>query len=247
MRDAENHSDTASQQPPVRGFVPAFAVHVFTATGAGFGFAALLAATRGTWVWMFIWLGAALIVDGVDGSLARRFRVNELAPRWSGATLDLVVDFVTYVFVPAYAITVGGFLPDMLAIPLGALIVVTAALYFADGDMKLAGNYFHGFPTLWNAVAFYFFVLRPGPLVCAAIIVVLAGLTFAPIRFVHPVRVVRLRPLTIGVLVLWAVLAALALLYNFACPAWISIGLGVTGVYVVAIGSITHLMPSAEN
>lgn len=247
MRDAESHSDTASQPSPVRGFLPAFAVHVFTATGAGFGFAAMLAATRGAWVWMFIWLGAALIVDGVDGSLARRFRVSELAPRWSGATLDLVVDFVTYVFVPAYAITVGGFMPDMLAIPLGALIVVTAALYFADGDMKLAGNYFHGFPTLWNAVAFYLFVLQPPPFLCAAIIVVLAALTFAPIRFVHPVRVVRLRPLTIAVVVLWGVLAILVLVYNFACPAWLSIGLVVTGIYLVAIGSITHLMPPAEN
>ena len=207
----------------------------------------MLAATRGAWVWMFIWLGAALIIDGVDGSLARRFRVSELAPRWSGATLDLVVDFVTYVFVPAYAITVGGFMPDMLAIPLGALIVVTAALYFADGDMKLAGNYFHGFPTLWNAVAFYLFVLQPPPFLCVAIIVVLAALTFAPIRFVHPVRVVRLRPLTIAVVVLWAVLAILVLVYNFACPAWLSIGLVVTGIYLVAIGSITHLMPPAEN
>src|SRR5690242_7346960 len=108
---------------------------------------------------MFLCLGVALIVDGVDGSIARHVKVADALPRWSGDVLDLVVDFVTYVFVPAYAISAGGFLAPPLALGAGALIVITGAIYFADREMKMAGNYFRGFPALWNAVAFYLFLL----------------------------------------------------------------------------------------
>ncbi len=89
---------------------------------------------------MFWCLGAALFVDGIDGTFARKFRVAEVLPRWSGDVLDLVVDFITYVFVPAYAIAASGLLPPVLAIPAALLIVVTSALYFADRDMKTAGQ-----------------------------------------------------------------------------------------------------------
>src|SRR5665647_2208325 len=97
--------------------IRAFVVHIFTACGAALAFLALILATGGHWAAMFFCLGAALIVDGVDGPLARAFKVVDVLPRWSGESLDLVVDFTTYVFVPAYAIAASGFLPDALAIP----------------------------------------------------------------------------------------------------------------------------------
>ena len=112
---------------------------------------------------MFCCLGVALFVDGIDGTFARKYRVAEVLPRWSGDVLDLVVDFITYVFVPAYAIAASGLLPQVLAIPAALLIVVTSALYFADRNMKTSDNYFRGFPALWNAAAFYLFVLKPAP------------------------------------------------------------------------------------
>src|SRR5215469_5596114 len=158
----------------------AFAVHVFTAAGAALALAALMYAVRGQWAAMFLCLGVALIVDGVDGTIARWLKVAEVLPRWSGDVLDLVVDFVTYVFVPAYAIAAGGLLPELLALPAGMLIVITGAIYFADRQMKTADNYFRGFPTLWNAAAFYLFLLRPAPLLTATIVAGLAALTFVP-------------------------------------------------------------------
>jgi phosphatidylcholine synthase len=88
----------------------AFSVHVFTALGAGIAFIALLEAVREHWAAMFGWLGAALVVDALDGPIARRLDVAHVQPNWSGEVLDLVVDFVTYVFVPAYAITASGLL-----------------------------------------------------------------------------------------------------------------------------------------
>jgi phosphatidylcholine synthase len=214
----------------------AFAVHLFTAAGVALGFMALIAAFERSWTVMFWCLGAALFIDGIDGTFARKYRVAEVLPRWSGDTLDLVVDFITYVFVPAYAIAASGLLPSVLAIPAALLIVVTSALYFADRDMKTSDNYFRGFPALWNAVAFYLFVLKPAPWLTAAVIVVLAVLTFVPFKFLHPFRVTRLRAVTLAALLLWGVLAAAALFYDLDPGPWIAYALVIIALYFVAVG-----------
>jgi phosphatidylcholine synthase len=214
----------------------AFAVHIFTAAGVALGFVALMAAFERRWTVMFWCLGAALFIDGIDGTFARKYRVAEVLPRWSGDTLDLVVDFITYVFVPAYAIAASGLLPSLLAIPAALLIVVTSALYFADRDMKTSDNYFRGFPALWNAVAFYLFVLKPAPWLTAAVIIVLAVLTFVPFKFLHPFRVTRLRAVTLAALPLWGVLAAAALFYDLDPGPWIAYGLVIIALYFVAVG-----------
>src|SRR4030095_4861749 len=154
--------------------------------GAALALAALVYAVRGQWPAMFLCLGIALLVDGVDGTIARALKVAERLPRWSGDVLDLVVDFVTYVFVPAYAIAAGGLLPQPLALPAGIVVVVTGALYFADREMKTADNFFRGFPALWNVAAFYLFLLKPAPSLAVIIVASLAVLSFAPFRFLHP-------------------------------------------------------------
>ena len=220
----------------------AFAVHILTAAGVALGFAALLAAFERRWTATFCYLGVALFVDGIDGTFARRYRVADVLPRWSGDVLDLVVDFITYVFVPAYAIAASGLLPPLLALPAGLLIVVTGALYFADRDMKTPDNYFRGFPALWNAVAFYLFVLKPVPWLAAATIIVLAVLTFVPFKFLHPFRVTRLRALSVAALVLWGVLGAAALLYDLDPGPWIAYGLVIIALYFVAVGIIDQWM-----
>jgi phosphatidylcholine synthase len=214
----------------------AFAVHIFTAIGAALALAALVYAVRAQWAAMFLCLGVALIVDGVDGTIARYLKVSEVLPRWSGDVLDLVVDFVTYVFVPAYAIAARGLLPDLLALPAGMLVVITGAIYFADRQMKTADNYFRGFPTLWNAAAFYLFLLRPAPWLAAVIVAALAVMTFLPFKFLHPMRVARLRALNIAALVLWAVLALVAILRDLDPGPWISVPLLLIAAYFVGVG-----------
>jgi phosphatidylcholine synthase len=217
-------------------YARAFAVHVFTAAGAALALLALLAAVQGAWVAMFICLGLALIVDGVDGTMARAFKVAELLPRWSGDVLDLVVDFVTYVFVPAYAIAAGGLLPAGLGALGGIIIVMTGAIYFADRHMKTADNYFRGFPTLWNVVAFYLFVLKPAPWLAAGLVALLAVLTFVPFRFLHPFRVERLRIVTMAAVVLWSLLGAYALACSLAPGPWVAGGLLVLAAYFLGVG-----------
>src|SRR6201994_3995932 len=196
-----DQSDTPRAPPLSRP--AAFGVHIFTALGAGLALLALLEAVREHWAAMFAWLGAALIVDAVDGPMARRLDVLRLQPNWSGETLDLVVDFVTYVFVPAYAITASGLLLPLAAPFLCIGVVVLGALYFADKRMKASDNHFRGFPALWNAAAFYLFLLHWPPVWFTIGIAVLIVLTFAPFHTLHPVRVVRLRWLTLWLLAAW--------------------------------------------
>ena len=214
----------------------AFAVHVLTAAGAAFALAALFYAVEAQWTSMFVCLGIALTIDGIDGTIARYVGVAGILPRWSGDVLDLVVDFVTYVFVPAYAIAAGGILPAPLALPAGALIVITGAIYFADRQMKTADNYFRGFPALWNAVAFYLFLLKPAPWLAAAIVAALAVLTFVPFKFVHPMRVARMRVTTVAALLLWSVLAAVALLRDLDPGPWVAGALLAIAIYFLGVG-----------
>lgn len=216
----------------------AFTVHVFTACGAALALLALILATGGHWAGMFVCLGLALIVDGVDGPMARAFDVKETLPRWSGETLDLVVDFVTYVFVPAYAIAASGYLPDVLAIPAGLIVVITGALYFADRHMKTDDNYFRGFPAVWNLIAFYLYVLEPPSWLVAGAIVVLAGLTFAPVRFVHPLRVKNLRVLNIALLAIWTLLALVAVISNLQPGPYVTWPLVAIAAYFLIAGLI---------
>jgi phosphatidylcholine synthase len=226
---------------PRISFARAFAVHIFTALGGACALMALVAATRSDFTAMFAWLGAALFIDGIDGTFARRLDVARAAPRWSGDALDFVVDFTTYVFVPAYALVQGGLLPPAVAIPLAAAIVVSSALYFADREMKTADYHFKGFPALWNGVAFHLFLLKLDPWIAAGLVIVLIALTFAPVKFVHPMRVVRLRGLTLAVVIAWSLLALLALIDNLnphPAVAWL---VTLCGLYLVGIGA---LMPS---
>jgi phosphatidylcholine synthase len=220
--------------------VRAFSVHVLTASGVAFAFVALILATGGQWAAMFVFLGLALIVDGIDGPLARAFKVAEVLPRWSGDTLDIVVDFVTYVFVPAYAIAGSGLLPPSLALPAGIIIVVTGAIYFADRNMKTADNFFRGFPVLWNLTAFYLDMLQPSEWLTAAIVALLAVLTFAPIKFLHPLRVARLRTLNIILLVLWFVLALIAVTLDLDPGPYVTWPLVAIAVYFFGVGMLSR-------
>ncbi|MGH6844297.1 MAG: CDP-alcohol phosphatidyltransferase family protein, partial [Methylocella sp.] len=173
-----------------------FLVHCFTACGAGLGFAALLAAAGGRFSAMYAWLGAALLVDAVDGSLARRYRVEETAPHIDGVILDLVVDFLTYVVVPLVALWRSGLLPPPLAVLVCCGVCAASALYFADRRIKTHDLWFRGFPAIWNVLILYMLVLRPGPLVSTLVMIAFACWMFAPVPFIHPLRVVRLRRLT---------------------------------------------------
>jgi phosphatidylcholine synthase len=222
----------------------AFAVHILTAMGAGLALLAMMEAVREHWANMFGWLGVALVVDAIDGPLARKLEVARLQPNWSGDVLDLVVDFLTYVFVPAYAIATSRLLMPVAAPLLGIGIVVSSALYFADRRMKASDNHFRGFPALWNAAAFYLFLLHPPPVLASLGIAILIALTFAPFHVLHPLRVVRLRWLTLWLMAIGAVLAVYTLACDFNVGAPIVVALCAIGAYVIGSDSVIRRIRS---
>jgi phosphatidylcholine synthase len=243
MSDSSNTepSDTARGRQKVIKRSGAFVIHIFTALGAGFALIALLEAVREHWAGMFGWLGVALVVDALDGPMARRFNVAGLLPNWSGETLDLVVDFTTYVFVPAYAIAASGLFSDVVGAVLGIAVAVSGALYFADRRMKATDNHFRGFPTLWNAAAFYLFLLRPSPLIGTIAVMVLVVATFVPIHVIHPVRVERWRRINLALVIVWGVLVLFTLWRDFVVPWPVTAALCAIALYIVASDGVWRI------
>jgi phosphatidylcholine synthase len=193
----------------------AWAVHALTASGAVIAFIALVEIGQGDFRAALVWLLAGLALDGIDGSLARWARVKERAARIDGETLDLVVDYLTYVFVPTVLIWQAKLVPEGLVVPLAALIQLSSLYLFARRDMKTEDNYFRGFPALWNVVAFYLFVAQPGQAAGAGAVLFFALFTFAPVHFVHPFRVLDYGRWLPVLALLWAA-ATVALLW----PGW---------------------------
>jgi phosphatidylcholine synthase len=223
--------------------VMAYGVHVFTALGAALGFLALDAVIRGDLTLAFWWLGAALAVDAADGPMARRLNVAETASRYDGALLDLVVDFITYVFVPAAMLLRPEVMDQPWGVAAGLIIALGSALYFADTRMKTDDLWFRGFPAVWNVVVFYVVVFQPPTALSAAIVLVLAALMFLPVVFVHPFRVRRWRAATLAVLAAWCAATAAALLHDLKPPIWAQAVLLAGAAYFVFLGWLRSRRP----
>uniref|UniRef100_A0A7C1P9N2 Phosphatidylcholine synthase n=1 Tax=Agrobacterium albertimagni TaxID=147266 RepID=A0A7C1P9N2_9HYPH len=224
--------------------IRAFSVHILTASGSFLAFLGVVAAAEHRFVDMFWWLGLALLVDGIDGPIARKMRVKEVLPNWSGDTLDNIIDYVTYVLLPAFALYQSGMIGEPWSFVAAGLIVVSSAIYYADMGMKTDEYFFSGFPVVWNMLIFTLFVIDASA--TTALIAVLASvvLTFLPINFLHPVRVQRLRPLNMAVFLLWCAFGGYALLLHFESPQWVVIGMIVSGLYLYVIGGVMQLFPS---
>jgi phosphatidylcholine synthase len=207
--------DAGRPETTAGGKAAAWLVHALTASSAVFALLALDAIDREAWREALLWLLAALAVDGIDGTLARRVRIKERAPRIDGETLDLIVDYLTYVFVPTIFLWRAGLVPEPLALPLAAGIQLSSLYLFVRRDLKTEDNYFRGFPALWNVIALYLFAAGLSPAVGAAVVAAFILMTFAPVHFVHPFRVRDYGPALPILATLWAAATA-ALLW----PGW---------------------------
>lgn len=226
-----------------KGALLGWLVHLFTASGAVLALLALAAVVDRNWNLAFLWLAVALAVDGIDGTLARMARVGERLPRIDGAVLDLVIDYLTYVFVPALIIWRAGLVPEPLALPLAAAIQISSLYVFARADMKTGDGYFRGFPALWNIVALYLYVTQPAQSVAAIIVALLVLASFAPIHFVHPFRVRDYGLWLPAIAVLWAA-ATVALLWSgwsAAARAILLLASAATGIVIIALGLVRSL------
>ncbi|WP_296763171.1 CDP-alcohol phosphatidyltransferase family protein [Sediminimonas sp.] len=225
----------------------ALSVHLLTATGAVFAILAMLAAVEGKWDLMFLWLVVAFAVDGIDGPLARRYDVRRNAARFDGVLMDLIIDYLTYVFIPAFALFRSDLLPGWTGWLAIIMITYASAMYFADTSMKTRDNSFHGFPGCFNMLVLVLFAVTPPTWVILLLVTVLSVAMFLPLKFVHPVRTERWRLVSLPMALAWTGFAGWAAWVDFHPQSWALWGLVTTSIYLVFAGIAQQVIPARED
>ena len=224
----------------------ALSVHLLTASGAVLSMFAMLAAVEEKWSLMFLWLVLALIVDGVDGPLARRYDTPHNFPIYDGVLMDLIVDYLTYVFIPAYALFKSGLLPGWTGWLAIIAITYASVVYFSDTRMKTKDNSFSGFPACWNMVVLVMFALRPGFEITLIVVLALCVAMFVPFKFIHPTRTMRWRRLSLSIAIAWTIFAGWAAWVNFHPGSWAHLGLAGTSIYLMLAGVAQQIIPQRK-
>ena len=224
----------------------ALSVHLFTATGAVFAMLAMLAAADAKCSLMILWLIVAFFVDGVDGPFARKYHAKTHSRPLVGLLLGLLSVYLTYVFSPAFALFKSGLLPGWTGWIAIIIITFASAMYFCDGNMKTKDNSFHGFPGCWNMVVIVLFALSPNFWFILALISLLAISMFLPVKFVHPVRTVRWRAVTLPMAMAWVMCAGWAAWVDFHPQSWAQWGRIVTSMYLVTAGLFQQIIPGSK-
>ncbi len=215
----------------------AVAVHILTALGTLCGLYALYYAGQHVWQAAFAWLGIALIIDGLDGPLARRVDMAKALPRFSGERLDLIIDYLNYVIVPAVIILESGVVPEGLRMVSASLIALSSLFHFSDRESKTKDGYFVGFPAIWNIAVFYLFAFALPQIIAFMFILLLSVLVFIPMKWVHPLRVHKLRPITIAIVGGWTIAAILTIRDGFPADTLSLLIFAFAAVYFIAIGA----------
>lgn len=215
--------------------VYAWGVHVLTASGVIFGLMAILAVEARNWRAVMVWLFVALVVDGIDGPIARKINVQDALPRFDGSTLDLLVDYFTFVIVPALLLYHSALLPVSVRFVAAAAILMSALHHYCNRDIKTEDGYFVGFPAFWNIAAFYLYRFPLAPAISAAVVFVLSALTLAPIKVVHPLRVEKFRASNTIVAALWLAFAGISLAQPDLNERWLFLGNILPLIYFVWI------------
>ena len=186
-------------------------VHLYTASSVVCGFLALTRIFYDRYRDAFFWLAVAVLIDATDGVLARRADVASRLPRFNGAKLDDIVDYVTYVFVPAFFAWHALLVPERAAMLVAAAMLLSSAYGFNKDDAKTADHFFTGFPSYWNIVVFYLFVAGWPPELNLVILLGLSVLVFVPIHYLYPSRSPVFRRLTVGLGAVWGILVMVML------------------------------------
>ena len=194
---------------------PSYLVHLFTVSGVVFSFLALIASIEQNLPLVFFYLALALFIDGIDGSLARKVDVKEHTPNINGEILDNIIDYLNYVFVPAFIVYWIGLVPAGTELILSALILIVSCYTFANNHIKTSDFYFSGFPALWNVVILYFYILDTELVTNLLIICALSILTFIPIKYLHPFRVKHLRRLSLFTLSIWILTTVIIVYFDY--------------------------------
>mgnify|MGYP000921653006 FL=1 len=221
----------------------ALSVHLLTASGAVLAMFAMLAAVTEEWSLMFLWLVVALIVDGIDGPLARKYDTQKNWPTYDGVLMDLIVDYLTYVFIPAFALFKSGLLPGWTGWLAIIVICYGSVVYFADTRMKTKDKSFAGFPACWNMVVLVLFATEPGEMVILLVVILLSVTMFTNLKFIHPTRTKRWHEISLAICIAWIALAGWAAWWDFnegPVAKWLLV---LTSLYLVLAGIVQQMVP----
>ncbi|MCB9422529.1 MAG: CDP-alcohol phosphatidyltransferase family protein [Ardenticatenaceae bacterium] len=202
--------------------IGAWSIHLFTASGAVWGFLALVAIIQKEWVSAAAWMAIAIFVDSVDGTLSRLFRVKQTLPGFDGALLDNIIDYQTYVVVPALFVFQAQLVPPAILLPLSALILLASGYQFAQADAKTEDHFFKGFPSYWNVVVVYLFFMGTAPLLNLIVLLLCAVMVFIPVKYVYPSRTTKYRRLTLTLTAVWFLTLPIAMIQYPAVQPWVA-------------------------
>jgi len=226
-------------------WIAAWATHALTASGAVWGLLALVAAIDRDWKTTFGWVFVACAVDSIDGTLARMVGVKRTTPEFDGALLDNTMDYVTYVFVPAFVMHHAGLLPTSISVSVAAVICVASAYQFCQRDAKTSDHFFLGFPSYWNIVAFYLFLGGLDLRVNAVLVLLFAGLAFVPLKWIYPSRMTRWRRETLVATGVWALMCVAMLVRFPSPPSWMVVSSLIYVGYYIIVSLYLQTRPKA--
>jgi phosphatidylcholine synthase len=225
---------------------PAYLVHVYTATGVIWALLATLSVLDGDYRAAFLWLVLATLIDATDGWLARLADLSRTAPLIDGARLDDIIDYLTYVFVPALLVWHAGLLPPASSRFVIGAVLLASACGFARRDAKTADHFFTGFPSYWNIVAVYLVALQIPPRAAAVLLFSLAALVFVPIRYIYPSRTTTLMWLTVPFGAIWGAQLLLVIWWLPDPPRWLVISSLAFPIYYVLLSCWVTLRRGAR-
>jgi phosphatidylcholine synthase len=196
----------------------AWLVHLYTACGTVLAFFSVLLIERADYKDAFWLMALAVVIDASDGTLARAVRIKERIPWFDGDRLEDITDYLNYVLVPCLIFFRAGLLPESDALWIAAAPMLASAYGFCRKEAKTADHFFLGFPSYWNIVALYLFVLQTPRWFNAFLILALALLVFVPIKYVYPSRTAVFQRLTLALTGVWGVLVLMTIYYLPAPP-----------------------------
>ena len=224
----------------------AWGTHLFTASGAIWCLLAIKASIEDRWTEAFAWLVLAVFVDSVDGALARWMGVKDVLPKFDGTLLDNLIDYVSYVIVPAFFLDRAPLLPAPFSFPAASGIALASAYQFCQTGAKTPDHYFKGFPSYWNVTVLYLLALKFDPWINLVIIATLTVLIFVPIKYLYPSRTPRFRKLTVTLTSLWGVMA-LVIIWQLPDPEpWLTWSSLAYVVYYFAMSLVLTLEPTVR-
>ncbi|MEO5723754.1 MAG: CDP-alcohol phosphatidyltransferase family protein [Ilumatobacteraceae bacterium] len=230
-----------AHHPVAKGYL----VHCVTASGAICGMFGLIAVADYKPKAAVLWLAVAMVLDGIDGPVARAWSVRETVPRIDGYALDLIIDYVTCIVIPVLFLHRFDMLPQGWSLYIGAFMLFTSALWMSRTDQMTEDHFFNGFPCEWNMIVPTLYLLNANKWFVTGACLVLALTQLTNIKFLHPMQVKLLRPLTVGVTVVWLASVLFMIAERPATPMFGTILLIACPCYIVGIGVWRTLAPES--